>query len=389
MTSAIIRGPLLSKSGYGTHTRQVYKWLKTTGWNIRTDITQWGLTSWYVNPDALDGLVGDIMQNTGKELLSNDISIQVQLPNEWDSNLAKVNVGITAGVEATKVSENWVKCVNAMDLVVVPSQFTKRGFVESGAPENKIVVIPEAFSEYINSSAKAPIVIPGLECIDTSFNFLVFGQITSMSSESDRKNIFNTVKWFCEEFEGENDVGLIIKSNLGTTNVFHRRKLQNLFSKLLEQVRKNNKPSVYLINGDMDVAEIAGLFQSPKVNALLTLTRGEGYGLPIIDAAASGLPIVATNWSGHLEFLKHGNFSKVSYNLKPVHESMCDGNIFIPDACWAEVDEQDAKKRMRKIVNSSQKPKEWASALAPVIQEKYSLTSLFTMYDDIIKGLVK
>ena len=96
-----VRGPLLSISGYGNHTRQVYRWLKSkSGVNLKTQILPWGITPWYVNPELYDGMIGEIMQNSIMiETRGHDISFQIQLPNEWDPDLAKFNVGVTAAVE--------------------------------------------------------------------------------------------------------------------------------------------------------------------------------------------------------------------------------------------------------------------------------------------------
>ena len=126
---------------------------------------------------------------------------------------------------------------------------------------------------------------------------------------------------------------------------------------------------------------------SLPIKSMVSFTRGEGYGLPLIDAAASGLPVLATNWSGHLEFLSKGHFSKVEYDLVPVSDKKIDGAIFVQGARWAQVREADAKKRMRKTVESYAKPKEWANELANVIREKYSIEAICDLYDQVIGSL--
>jgi glycosyltransferase involved in cell wall biosynthesis len=222
-----------------------------------------------------------------------------------------------------------------------------------------------------------------LEEIDTTYNFLLFGQVTGNDLNSDRKNLFYSVKWFCEEFAGNKDVGLIIKSNLGTNSVFHKKSLHNLFKKLISEVRKSEYPKVYLLNGDMTSLEVAGLLKSKKVNSMISLTRGEGYGLPLIDAAASDLPIIATNWSGHLEFLNRGHFTKVEYDLVEIPKQKIDENIFVEGARWAMPREVDAKKRMRKSYESQTKPQEWARDLGKTIRLEYSHDAIFKKYDEL------
>jgi len=386
MSNVILRGPLLSKSGYGTHSRQIFKWLSNSDHNVRVEATPWGITSWHVNPNDLNGMIGKIMHATSLEMKNPDVSIQVQLPHEWSPNLAKINVGVTAGVETDRVSEEWVKSVEQMDLVIVPSTFSKKAFIRSGVSESKICVIPESYSDHIEENN---VKVPDLSEIETKFNFLLFGQVTSMSAEADRKNLFYSVKWFCEEFKNDPDVGLVIKSNLGTNSIFQKKNLTSMFSKLVNEVKKGNTyPNVYLINGDMPGEEIAGLLKNEKINAMISFTRGEGYGLPLIDAAASGLPVIATNWSGHLDFLNQGRFSKVSYDLIETPSSIQDGKIFVKGSMWANPHETDAKKRMRKFVENQEKPIQWAKDLEQKVKEKFSSKQIANDYEQILRSLI-
>lgn len=380
----IVRGPVLSKSGYGEHARQVFKWALSRGHDVRCQILNWGITPWFLDRNDLDGLIGEIMDRSAPFEEKPDLSLQIQLPNEWDQELAKINVGITAGIETDKCNPEWKLACNKMSHVIVPSKFASDSLTSGGGITTKISVVPEAYNFEIDRDV-SPL---DLQEITTSFNFLLFGQVTGMDLDSDRKNLFHTVKWFCEEFSGDKNVGLVIKSNLGTNCVFHKKQLVALFQKLLSEVRKGEFPRVYLLNGDMSAKEVAGLMKSPKVKSMISFTRGEGYGLPLIDAAASALPILATNWSGHLEFLSKGHFSKVEYDLVPVSEKKIDGSIFMQGARWAQVREQDAKKRMRKTVESYSKPKEWASELMKIIRQNYSIEAICREYDVVIESIL-
>ena len=121
----LVRGPLLSMSGYGTHSRLIFRWLETKNVEIFTQVLPWGITPWYVNPDYEDGLIGRIMETCQPPNVPLDFSFQIQLPNEWDSSIAKYNVGITAAVETDRCNPAWVDCCNKMDKVIVPSVHTK------------------------------------------------------------------------------------------------------------------------------------------------------------------------------------------------------------------------------------------------------------------------
>ena len=125
MKRIVIRGPLLSESGYGNHSRQVFRWLlkKHPEADIRVQTLPWGATSWCLNPDAEDGLIGEIMKRSGQIDGTYDLSFQIQLPNEWDPKIAKFNVGITAVVESDVCNKNWIDSCNSMNTVIVPSTF--------------------------------------------------------------------------------------------------------------------------------------------------------------------------------------------------------------------------------------------------------------------------
>jgi len=384
MKTALIRGPILSKSGYGTHCRQVFKWLLSAGYDVQCNITPWGVTSWYVNPEDLNGLVGEAMRRTGRDPKRVDLTVQVQLPHEWEPNLGKFNVGVTAGVETTRAPEHWAECVRRMDLVIVPSEFSKSGLVAAGAPAEKITVVPESFSDNLLDATRDTLRHLQLDEVVTPFNFLMFGQVTSREPETDRKNLLYAVKWFCEEFRDNKQVGLIVKTNLGTSCVFHRMQLEQMFSALVKEVRTGDYPRVYLVNGDMSNEDCASLLLSPKVKAMVSFTRGEGFGLPLIDAAAAGLPVIATGWSGHTEFLGLGKYSKVSYSLAQVPHEKLGKEIFAEGSQWAMPHEEDAKKRMRKMYESQSVPREWAKDLREKVQRSHSFDSISKHYDRVI-----
>ena len=96
--------------------------------------------------------------------------------------------------------------------------------------------------------------------------------------------------------------------------------------------------------------EMVSLYRNESVKCLVSLTRGEGYGLPILEAAAAGLPTIVTGWSGHIDFLRNGKFISVDYNLTPIHSSRVDGQIFLQGTRWASPKEKDAKRKLRKLI---------------------------------------
>ena len=116
-------------------------------------------------------------------------------------------------------------------------------------------------------------------------------------------------------------------------------------------------PKIKFLHGNLKKEEVAAVFTHPKVKMYVTATRGEGYGLPLVEAAASGLPIVATGWSGHLQFLDKEKFGCVDYNLVEIEESRVDNRVFKRGFKWAEPVETSFKRELRKVYKDYQNAK--------------------------------
>lgn len=385
--NVLFRGPVLTQSGYGVHARQIAKWLLSrSDLEVEFQALPWGETPWLINRDIDNGFVGRVMERTvDPNNKRYDATVQLQLPNEWDTSFSPVNIGVTAGVETDRCNPEWVSACNRMSMVIVPSNHSRNCLKNSGSVSVPLKVVPEAYCEAIVKEEKTG--IDDLQ-LSTDFNVLLFGQITGNNAENDRKNIFYTIKWLCEAFKNDEDFGIVIKTNAGrNTNIDKKIVIQTLQG-VIKEVKKGDFPKIHLLHGDLSDSEVASLYRHPKVKALVSLTRGEGYGLPILEAAASGLPVIATGWSGHTDFLSHGRYIDVPYKLAPVHQSRIDGKIFMPGTNWAFPSEDEFKKKITKFRNASAIPKEWAQELKTKIIEKYSIESVIKLYDAETKDLL-
>ena len=377
----LMRAPLLTVSGYGVHSRQIFKWLiGREDFDVTTQVLNWGNTSWMVNPELEDGLIGKAMECSAPVDNVFDISFQVQLPDEWDPSLAKFNVGVTAGVETDRCNVEWIEKANKMDLIIVPSLHVKKTLERTGEIKPPVEVIHESFHEEILNDNIQHLDIS----IDTDFNFLIVGQITGSDPECDRKNLFYTLKWMCDVFKDDPDVGIMLKTNNGKNTAIDRQLTKKLINDLVKEVRPGPYPKIHLIHGHLTPAEISSLYTHPKASCFVSLTRGEGFGLPLLEAAASGLPIIATEWSGHLDFLKYGRFIPIHYKLKNVPQARLDDRIFVKDTKWAEPLENDFKKKVKKFRNNYEIPGQWAKNLMEPIREKFSHKAICKSYDKVI-----
>jgi len=384
MKKVLVRGPLVSSSGYGVHARQVFSYLESKGCDISSQITPWGICPFIVNKEYEGGLIGRIL-DTGTPVESKpDVSFQIQLPNEWEPGVANFNVGVTAGVETDKCSVEWVDCVNKMDLVIVPSNHTRACFVNSGADESKILVVPEYVQPAFIDKKLEPMKLD----VDTKFNFLMFGLITGLTPESDRKNTFHGIKLLCEAFKDDPEVGVIIKTGLGRSTTVDRNKSLTILRKIVSSVKVGKYPKFYLSHGMMTDDEVSSFLRSEEINALVSFTRGEGYGLPLIEAASSEVPVLATNWSGHIDFLNHIKFSSFEYDLVEIDKTRVD-HIFIEGSKWATPKSKNVIRKLKKIKNSYDIPKQWAKTGSEVINSKFNQAEVFKIYDKFLNDILK
>lgn len=386
MKTVLLRGPLLTHSGYGQHFRQIAKWFfeneQALDLDISCELLGWGVTGWMV--DSSDPFVAKCLEYSQKKREVYDVSVQLQLPNEWNPFAAEFNVGVTAGVETDICNPEWVNCANKMDLVIVPSEFTKKGFTNSGEVTTTIEVVPEAFNE--KTIDAKPFDALRLE---TPFNFLVFGQLTGNNAENDRKNLFYTMKWITEVFAGMKDVGVVLKTNGARNTKIDMKNCKTIFANVLRELNYKGTPRFTMVHGALTDEEVAGLYVHPQIKGLVSLTRGEGFGIPTLDAAAAGLPVIATDWSAHTEYLNLGKWIKVKNTVDKIHPSRVDNQIFMPEAKWAHPSETDAKTKLLKFYQGSSIPAQWAKELAPKIRENYSLKSIFKHYDRVFSNILK
>jgi glycosyltransferase involved in cell wall biosynthesis len=384
----LLRAPLLTNSGYGVHSRQVFEWLnEKKDIDLHVECLNWGMTPWIVNKDHEAGLIGKIMECSKPLTPPYDISFQLQLPDEWDTRLGKINIGMSAVVETDRCNPRWVEACNNMDHVIVPSNFTKAVLKRSGMLKTKVTVIPEWYNTFIDDETQTINDNKELNKIKTDFNFLIISQLNSTNAQDDRKNIFNTIKWLCEEFRGDSSVGIILKTNSGKGTTIDKKITKNILAQMLKAVKKKNFPKVYLVHGNMKREEVASFYKRKDVKCYVSATRGEGYGLPLVDAAAAGIPVIATNWSGHLDFLKD-KFTKINYTLTPIRKEKIDNRIFLEGFRWAEPDENDFKQKVRKIYNNFHETQEIANLLKIETNYNFSKIAIQEVYNQFYKNLL-
>ena len=378
----LLRAPLLTMSGYGVHSRQVFEWLyNKKDIDLYVECLNWGMTPWLIDSDMEDGLIGKIMECSKRLEPPYDISFQLQLPDEWDTKLGKINIGMSAVVETDRCNPKWVTAVNNMDHVIVPSSFTKRVLKRSGIVTQNISVVHENFNKNIFNFDKINF------DFKTNFNFLLIAQLNANNPIDDRKNIFNTIKWIAETFKDNPDVGIVLKTNSGKGTTIDKKITENILNSIVKHVGKKQFPKIYLFHGNMTSKEVAGFYNHEKIKCLVSATRGEGYGLPLVDAASAGMPVIATNWSGHLDFLGK-DFVKIDYDIVSIRKEKVDNRIFFEGHSWAEPKEEDFKNKILDVYKNFSNHKKVALELKNKIIENFCQEKIFKDYDKIFESII-
>ena len=384
----LLKGPLLTRSGYGEQARFALRSLRSREdlFEVFIQPIQWGQTSWASEMDeervwidqTIEKTIGYIQQ--GGQF---DISLQVTIPNEFQK-LAPVNIGYTAGIETTKVAHQWIQKSNEMDKIITISSHSKQVFenteYQAVNQQNgeQVTLRNQTPVEAVGYPVKTFETLPelGLD-LPTSFNFLTVAQF------GPRKNLHNTIKWFIEEFRNE-DVGLVVKSNIAKNCLMDRNRLQTDLTKFLRQ-QGERQCKVFLLHGDMTDAEMHSLYQHPQINAFVSLPHGEGFGLPLFEAAYSGLPVVATGWSGQLDFLVDSEgqeqFYNVAFDLQPVQKEVHWEGVIVSDSMWAYPRESSAKEQMRTCFENNTKREDYA-------QQLHERFSQHVMYEQFVNEII-
>lgn len=348
--------PLETMSGYGARSRDIVRAiLKYDKYDVRVLSQRWGNTAYNAldlnNPD--DKILYDLIWKEQQLPKQPDVWIQITVPNEFQS-VGKFNIGITAGIETTICDPSWIEGLNRMNLNLVSSNHAKKTFVESafekkdpktnqilgvvklekpvevlfeGADLNKYFAIPDAELEETD-------LVLSLDEIKEKFCFLFVGHWLQGQIGEDRKNVGYMIKAFLETFKNKKiKPALILKTSSANNSILDRDEVLKKIDAIKNTV-KGDLPNVYLLHGDLDDKDMNDLYNHDKVKTMISFTKGEGFGRPLLEFSLVKKPIIASNWSGHLDFLSPEFNTLVGGGLTNVHPSAAVKNMILEEAQW-------------------------------------------------------
>ena len=350
----VISCPILTSSGYGARSRDFVKALlelKGEEWDIKVLPQRWGATEWK-KPEGDLAWIAPLLINQLTQ--QPDYWYQITVPNEFQAVGKLSSVGVTAGIETTLCDPSWIDGVNRMYLTLVSSQHAKHVFESSSFNQQdqqgrvvrtvKLEKPVEVLMEGIDLAKykfvpdvelEATELVEELDNLDTEFAFLFVGHWLGGVMGEDRKNVGQTIKTFLETFKGKkNKPSLILKTSAGAPSIMDRDEMLARISSITESVGGNDLPKVYLLHGDFGDEDMNNLYNHPKVKAMVYAGKGEGYGRPLAEFTQAKKPIIASGWSGHLDFLHPDYTNLIPGEIKQIHPSAVAQNMLIPESGW-------------------------------------------------------
>lgn len=397
----VFQAPIATRSGYGERSRDLVRALIATDkYDIKIVSTRWGDTPM----NALTNEDQDIISRMLMAPMSQqpDVYMQVTVPNEFQK-IGKLNIGVTAGIETTLCSPEWIEGMNRMDLVLVSSKHAKDVF-EAAAYERRdsqtnqtlgqlkcekpIEVLFEGLNLDIfnkDIEANSDTVKDLMSQVKEDFAFLFVGHWLPGQFGEDRKNVALTIKLFLESFKNKtNAPALILKSSGGKPSIVDREQMIQKINIIKQTMDTKVLPNIYVVHGDLTDAEMNDLYNHPKVKAHVSLTKGEGFGRPLMEAAITGKPIIASNWSGHLDFLDKDTSFLVPGQLTNVHPSASWDKVILTEAQWFSVEQGYVIGLMRDMFKNYKTYLEKSRKTTKHIKDNFSLSKMQEKLDALI-----
>lgn len=397
----LFQGPFFTRSGYGSHGRDLLRSLrKMDKYDIKIVPLRWGNTPQNYSDDVefTNWMLSNVVTKLDRKP---DIFIQLSVANEFNP-IGEYNIGITAGVETNIIPKSFIDGCNKMDLVLVPSEFTKKTLIgtiyqeknkqDQLVGEYKIQKPVEVLFEGVELdifAAKKTYEVDILSDVHTDWNFVIVGHWLRGDLGQDRKDIGMTLKTINTVFKylpEDKRPGIIIKTSQAGFSVMDR---ETIIQKIQSVVGNISNIPIHFIHGDLTEEEMGQLYNHPKVKAMVSFTKGEGYGRPLAEFALSGKPIIVSEWSGHTDFLPKDNTVYLSGTLTEVHESAADGQFILKEGKWFTVNYSDAANKLFDVFNNYETYLSKSKPLTKHISENFSLDKMGEEFTRLMETYVK
>jgi len=348
----IISSAFDTYSGYGARSRDLIKAIvETDKYEVKLLSQRWGNTPFGFCEDNKEWeFLNKLVLPNNQLPKQPEIWMQISVPNEFQP-VGKYNIGCTAGIETTICPPDFVEGANRMDLTLVSSEHAKKVFQDSkyekrNQQTNQLEGVVElnkpmeVLFEGANLDTYKVIDTPcSLDIqVKESFAYLFVGHWIQGDLGEDRKNVGLLIKAFYETFKNKsNKPALILKTSQVGSSYVDREEILKKIKIIKKTVNSTNLPNIYLLHGEFTDTEMNEIYNHSKVKAMINLTKGEGFGRPLLEFTLSKKPLITTGWSGHLDFLSSEFTTLIGGNLANVHPSAAN-QFILKEAQWFSPD---------------------------------------------------
>jgi hypothetical protein len=385
----VISCPIDTYSGYGARSRDIVKAIiELDKYDVKVLPQRWGSTpmGFIKNNPEWEFLTKHLL-NSPQLPAQPEIWMQITVPNEFQP-IGKYNIGCTAGIETTIAPAEWVEGCSRMNLILGSSEHTIKVLKESKFEKrdqqtNQTVGIIEwkGDSEVIFEGANVETYKPvkstfDLSSIKEEFAYLFVGHWMQGQLGEDRKNVGLLVKAFFETFKNKaKKPALILKTSTVGSSYMDRDELIKRIQAIKATVKSTNLPNIYLLHGEFTDVEMNEIYNHSKVKAMINLTKGEGFGRPLLEFSLVNKPIITTNWSGHIDYLNPEFTTLLPGNMTKVHPSAAN-NMLLADAEWFSVDTGHVGSYLRDVFENYKKYAENAKRQGFQSRSKFSFEAM-------------
>ena len=397
-----ISAPFDTYSGYGARSRDLIKAIiELDKYDVKLMSQRWGNTPWgFIKNNPEWSFLNNHLHNHPQLTEQPDIWMQITVPNEFQP-VGKFNIGCTAGMETNLVDGSWVEGINRMNINLVSSEHSKQSFLNSiyekkhtsGQLLDQIKV--EKPIEVLFEGANIDIykvldILPknelhnSITSLPESFTYLFVGHWMQGDLGQDRKNVGLLIKAFYETFKNKSKKpALILKASGGVSSYMDRDELLKKIEIIKKTVVANSLPNIYLLHGEFTDEEMNELYNHSKVKAMVSLTKGEGFGRPLLEFSLVKKPIMTTNWSAHTEFLNPEFTTLMSGELKNLHPSVLN-DWFVKEAQWFNVNPMEVNHYLKDIFENYKKYQNNANRQAYKSKTEFSWDKMKEKLDTIL-----
>ena len=400
--------PIDTFSGYGARSRDIaLALIKSDKYNVKIIPQRWGSTPFgFLQADNADhkSIMDCIWREQGLPKQP-DVWMQLTVPNEFQA-VGKFNIGMTAGIETTICAPQWLDGINRMDLTLVSSEHAKKVFENSSFEEKNnqtgqltrqiklekpVEVLFEGTDTNIYKkldTVEGEVVESINDLVKEDFNYLFVGHWLQGEIGQDRKDVGMMIKTFLETFKNKKQrPGLILKTSSATSSVMDREEMLSKIRAIQLQVT-GDLPSIYLLHGELLDEEMNELYNHPKVKAFVSFTKGEGYGRPLLEASISAKPVIASGYSGHVDFLDPEMSILLPGQITQIHPSAVVNDMLIAESGWFTIDYNAAAKALEEVYKNYKKWSEGAKRQAYRSRTEFSLEKMATKLLDMLDAKV-